>query len=186
MGFLTDNASGETAVLVTFLRNQFAQVRSAAYGLTDEQIVSRPTVSAFSIGSLLRHVGIVAKEYGAGIAAAPASADSYQSGEPEEPAGLTAEQLLEEFDARVASLNAVLDALPPLETPVPVPAAPWFPDDLKTWEVRWVLAHMCTEIARHAGHADIIRESIDGRGSYELNDLADGIERHEGAAAHWA
>jgi len=28
--------------------------------------------------------------------------------------------------------------------------------------VRWVLAHMIEEIARHAGHADIIRETLDG------------------------
>ncbi len=40
--------------------------------------------------------------------------------------------------------------------------------------VRWILVHLTTEMARHAGHADIIRESIDGAISYQLNALADG------------
>jgi hypothetical protein len=28
--------------------------------------------------------------------------------------------------------------------------------------LRWILLHMIEETARHAGHADLIRESIDG------------------------
>lgn len=36
--------------------------------------------------------------------------------------------------------------------------------------------HMTKEIARHAGHADILRESIDGKIAYELSALADGKE----------
>ena len=46
---------------------------------------------------------------------------------------------------------------------VPVPkGVPWFPDDIDAWWVRWVLLHLIEEIGRHAGHADIVRESIDG------------------------
>ena len=81
-------------------------------------------------------------------------------------------------DERTGALNDVLDQLEAgtvaLDGRVPVPPAPWFPADLTHWEVRWVLVHVATETARHAGHADIIRESIDGKGSYELNALADG------------
>ena len=36
------------------------------------------------------------------------------------------------------------------------------------WSVRWVVLHIIEELARHAGHADIIRESIDGATMYEL------------------
>ena len=39
---------------------------------------------------------------------------------------------------------------------------PWFPDDVEAWSVRWVLLHLIEETARHAGHADIVRETIDG------------------------
>ena len=59
---------------------------------------------------------------------------------------------------------------------VPVPkGVPWFPDDVDAWSVRWVLLHLIEEIARHAGHADIIRESIDGATMYPLM----------AAAEHW-
>ena len=60
------------------------------------------------------------------------------------------------------------------EARIPVPDAPWFPRDLGTWPARWVALHMVEENARHAGHADILRESLDGRTAYELNALADG------------
>ena len=40
--------------------------------------------------------------------------------------------------------------------------------DLDAWSVRWVILHVINELARHAGHADIIRESIDGATMYEL------------------
>ena len=72
-----------------------------------------------------------------------------------------------------ALLSAVADGAPPSGWSA-VPPAPWFPPELTHWEARWVLLHLATETARHAGHADIIRESIDGKGSYELNALADG------------
>ncbi|MDT5134523.1 MAG: hypothetical protein QOE41_3834, partial [Mycobacterium sp.] len=59
--------------------------------------------------------------------------------------------------------EADLDAL------VPVPRnVPWFPKDVDHWSVRWVGMHLIEEMSRHAGHADIIRESIDGATMYEL------------------
>ncbi|MCI4013100.1 DUF664 domain-containing protein [Brevibacterium sp. ZH18] len=56
---------------------------------------------------------------------------------------------------------------------VPMPSNPWMPKDF-VMNVRWILANLSTEIARHAGHADIIRESIDGAIAYQLNAQADG------------
>ena len=56
-----------------------------------------------------------------------------------------------------------------LDAPVPVPRnVPWFPKDIDHWSVRWVAMHLIEELSRHAGHADIIRESIDGATMYEL------------------
>jgi hypothetical protein len=43
----------------------------------------------------------------------------------------------------------------------PLPVAPWFPADQR-WTARYVLLHIISETAQHAGHADIIRESLDG------------------------
>jgi Protein of unknown function (DUF664) len=184
MAFLTPNAHGEAAVIGSFVRNQLAQVRNTTHGLSDEQWHQRSTVSEFTLAGLVDHVGVVAAQYAIGIdAAVGGSADYVQGGGDgdEEPAsvdGRTAASLLADYDDRVAVLEERLVRVEageiPLDGLVPVPEAPWFPDDLTHWEVRWVLVHIATEVARHAGHADIIRESIDGKGSYELNALADG------------
>lgn len=64
----------------------------------------------------------------------------------------------------------------------PLPQAPWF-EPGASWSVRRVALHLLAEISQHAGHADIIRESIDGKGSYELNDLAEGKEPVDWQAA---
>ena len=56
-----------------------------------------------------------------------------------------------------------------LSQAVPVPkGVPWYPDDVEAWSVRWVLLHLIEETARHAGHADIVGESIDGATMYLL------------------
>ena len=68
-----------------------------------------------------------------------------------------------------------MSAISDLGQPVPVPkGVPWFPDDVDAWSVRWVLLHLIEEIARHAGHADIVREAIDGATMYELMAAAEG------------
>ncbi|MFT3969601.1 MAG: DUF664 domain-containing protein [Micropruina sp.] len=182
MAFLTPNANGEAAVVSAFVRNQFAQVRNAAHGLTDEQWHQRSTVSEFTLAALVDHVGLVAEQYGVGIEATTGGPAEYSKGitegEAESVEGYTGARLLADFDRRAAGFGALLDRIEAgevsLDGLVPVPAAPWFPKDLTHWEVRWVLLHIATEVARHAGHADIIRESIDGKGSYELNARADG------------
>lgn len=182
MAFLTPNANGEAAVVGNFVRNQFAQVRNATHGLTDEQWHQRSTVSEFTLAVLVDHVGLVAEQYGVGIEASAGGSAEYSKGvtqgEAESVEGYAGARLLADFDRRTAGFGALLDRIESgevaLDGLVPVPAAPWFPDDLTHWEVRWVLLHIATEVARHAGHADIIRESIDGKGSYELNALADG------------
>ncbi len=182
MAFLTPNAAGEAGVLNSFVRNQFAQVRSTVVGLTDEQVHQRPTVSDFTLAALVSHVGEVVRNYAAGIMLARDGGEGYggtlADGQEASVEGKSVELLLQEFDERIATLTDLLDQILagelPLDGQVPVPPAPWFPADLTHWEVRWVLLHLATETARHAGHADIIRESIDGKGSYELNALADG------------
>jgi hypothetical protein len=41
---------------------------------------------------------------------------------------------------------------------------------------RWILLHLTTEVARHAGHADIIREALDGKTAFELTAAAPTLE----------
>jgi hypothetical protein len=73
------------------------------------------------------------------------------------------------YESVATETEAIVDELGDLDYPVPVPkGVPWFPDDLDAWSLRWVLLHLIEETARHGGHADIIREAIDGKTFYEL------------------
>ena len=51
-----------------------------------------------------------------------------------------------------------------LDASHPLPVAPWF-EPGKRWSARRVLLHIVAETSQHAGHADIIRETIDGQKS---------------------
>jgi uncharacterized damage-inducible protein DinB len=64
------------------------------------------------------------------------------------------------------------------ELGVDAPAAvPWWPENRRDTTVGRLLVHMVDETAHHAGHADIVREAIDGRGGRDHDDYGD--------AAHW-
>jgi hypothetical protein len=83
--------------------------------------------------------------------------------------------VLRAYDEVAAGTEEVIAGVEDLGRPVPVPKdAPWFPKDVEAWSVRWVLLHMIEETARHAGHADIVRESIDGATAYPLMAAAEG------------
>jgi predicted enzyme related to lactoylglutathione lyase len=58
---------------------------------------------------------------------------------------------------------------------VPVPDAPWFPRDVEAWTVRWVWWHLMEELTRHAGHGDIVRETLDGATMYALIAAREGL-----------
>ena len=160
---------------VAFQQNAFFAV---AHGLTDEQARATPSVSALSIGGLVKHAAGVQKGWTERAAHAPQFpppdprpideqmadyADQYVMGDDETLAGL-----LDALRVQNAETLRVLAACD-LDTPVPVPhGVPWFPADVDHWSVRWVAMHLIEELARHAGHADIIRESLDRATMYEL------------------
>ena len=160
----------ERELLLAFIAQQRDGVRYAAFGLTDEQARVTPTASALSIGGLVVHVtqmergwmDTVLQREGAGT-----DEDSYESGFRLD-ADQTLAEALADLDAVAAETATIVGGMS-LDAPVPVPQdVPWFPDDIDAWSLRWVLLHLIEEIGRHAGHADIIRESIDGANMYEL------------------
>ena len=78
------------------------------------------------------------------------------------------------YDDVAAETERVIAGLG-LDDPVPVPqGVPWFPDDVDAWSVRWVLLHVIQETARHTGHADIVREAVDGATAFPLMAAAEG------------
>ncbi|WP_330476394.1 DinB family protein [Terrabacter sp. C0L_2] len=168
----------ERESLIAYLDQQRDAFATVAFGLTEEQIRLAPTAGALSIGGLVKHVTTCERGWTERMAAAPqAPAPPDRSVEEQATAwgddfrvtdGDTLESLLAALAAQGDVTREVLRSAD-LAAPVPVPRdAPWFPHDVEAWSVRWVAMHLVEELARHAGHADIVRESIDGATMYEL------------------
>lgn len=168
----------ERAGLKEYVAAQQYAFRAIAFGLTDEQARSTPSVSALSIGGLIKHVTSCQKGWMQRVAAAPQlpAADDRPM---EEVQAEYAEEFVMREDETLAGILAAFDEqnaetirlieTADLAAAVPVPQeVPWFPKDVAAWSVRWVIFHMIEELARHAGQGDIIRESIDGATLYEL------------------
>jgi uncharacterized damage-inducible protein DinB len=176
----------ERSALREYLAFHQSAYFAVSYALTDEQARSTPSASALSIGGLIKHVTRMQGTWMARVGAAP-------NLPPKDPR--PAEQIGKEFaaqyvmgpDETLADLLSAFEAqnsetlrlaqTADLGAAVPVPHdVPFFPKDLKDWTVRWVIQHVINELARHAGHADIIRESIDGATMYELIAAREGWE----------
>lgn len=178
MPALARPVTDERSALREYLAYHQSAYFAVSYGLSDEQARLTPTVSALSIGGLVKHATGMQRTWMTRVAAAPDAppkdprpfeeisrdfADQHVMRPDETLAGL-----LDAFKAQNAeSLRLVETADLGAKVPVPVDI-PWFPDDIEAWSVRWVILHVINELARHAGHADIIRESIDGATMYEL------------------
>ena len=84
-------------------------------------------------------------------------------------ANQTLQEILTDSERCGAETEEVIAGIADLGQAVPVPkGVPWFPDDVDAWSVRWLLLHLIEEIARHAGHADIVREHVDGGTMYPI------------------
>lgn len=148
----------ELGGLLGFLEWQRHGVRAALDGLSDAQARSTPVPSTtLSLGGILKHLVGVERSW----------IRTDVLGGPEEPSersddftlreDQTVAEYLQRWDDEAAHTEQVLRAGLDLDQPVPDPGGA--PDN----NVRWVLLHLIEETARHAGHADIIREAIDGR-----------------------
>jgi hypothetical protein len=77
--------------------------------------------------------------------------------------GETLADLLDAYAEVAAATDALVDS-GDLDSGHPLPEAPWFEPGGR-WSARRVFLHIVAETSQHAGHADIIRESIDGQKS---------------------
>jgi hypothetical protein len=178
MPALAPPVTDERNALREFLAYHQSAYFAVSYGLTDEQARSTPSVSALSIGGLIKHATAMQQSWMSRVAAAPGAppkdtrpfeeiakefGDQHVMGPDATLAGL-----LEDFTAQNAESLRLVETSD-LDAEVPVPQdIPWFPKNQRAWSVRWVILHVINELARHAGHADIIRETIDGATMYEL------------------
>ena len=158
----------EITGLVRYLDQQLAAIRASAYGLTEQQARETPCRSALSIGGIIKHTahgmrGAVERlttevtEQPVDEAALAAFMDSFTVRDDETVAATIAE-----FDHARAELLATMATTDPARETV-APPAPWHGIAVaRPIRARYHLVHMIEEWARHAGHADIVREQIDG------------------------
>lgn len=163
----------ERAELAAILDNHRGLFLVTVQGMTDDQARLTPTVSTLSLGGLVKHVTAAVAgwldfvEHGEhaddGVDwenPGPAVHEAFANGFrllPDE----TLEGVLGDW-ARVAERTDTLAASVDLDETHPLPAAPWFTPG-EVWSNRRVFMHVLAETAQHAGHADLIRESIDGQ-----------------------
>jgi hypothetical protein len=173
-------STDERELLLAYVAQQRDGARNAAFGLTDEQARLTPLPSALSIGGIVKHLAdteqgwidlVVPRDrHHSPEGQQAAYHDAFHLG-PDE----TLAEVLVRYDAVAKETESVIAGIADLGQAVPVPkGVPWFPDDVEAWSVRWVLLHLVEETARHAGHADLIREAIDGATMYELMAAAEG------------
>ncbi|WP_417364341.1 DinB family protein [Glutamicibacter arilaitensis] len=176
MAITNTTLTGERADLLQALANARHFLRFTVQGLNDEQASQRTTVSELTLGGLIRHVTAVEKQWqgfivmgraamawdGTDFSQMPPEAVEAFLNEFRMQDGETLEELLEIY-AQIADRTDALLAEVDLDTVHELPSAPWFTDT--QWSVRRTLLHIISETTQHSGHADIIRESLDGQKS---------------------
>ncbi len=167
MPTLVRTETDERDALLAFLEAQRGGLRRALLGLTEEQARLTPTVGTLSLGGLVKHLALCERGWIVGILMGreleqPEWADQFRLLE-----GESAASWLEAYARVAAETEEIVNGLPDLARDAALPEAPWFPKGSRR-TARWILLHLIEETARHAGHADIIRESLDGRTAFEL------------------
>jgi uncharacterized damage-inducible protein DinB len=163
--------SGERADLLETLATHRHFLRFTSRDLTDEQARLRTTASELCLGGLIKHVTAVERNWVDFILNGPSERGDFDTMTEADLAqwaeqfqllpGETLAGVLAAY-AEVASRTEELVAnLPDLDVTQPLPKAPWFEPNAR-WSARRALLHILAETAQHAGHADIIRESLDG------------------------
>ena len=162
-----ENLDGERADILAGLASARHFLRFTARDLTDEQARQRTTVSELTLGGLIKHVALTERQWFNFIVTGPSAMSGESADVDDWSQGfrmLADETLAGQLDryAQVArQTDELVATLPDLDAAQPLPEAPWFEPGAR-WSARRVLLHVIAETAQHAGHADIIRESLDG------------------------
>lgn len=145
-----------------------AFLRTTVQGLTDEQATRRTTASELCLAGIVKHVAVTeaqwvdfvlhgtsAMEVGEDDWAEHANSFRLLDGE-------TLDGVLARYEQVATRTDELVRSLPDLDVSHPLPEAPWFPPGARR-SARRVFLHVIGETAQHAGHADIIRETLDGQ-----------------------
>ena len=158
----------ERADLLETLGKHRGFLRYTVQGLTDEQARLRPTASALTLGGLIKHVTATERNWAAFVVGGPEAFPAFDESTYAEWAAEFVMGPDESLDGLLAAhaevavrTDELVRTLPSLDVAHPLPPAPWFERGAR-WSARRAFLHIIAETAQHAGHADIIRESLDG------------------------
>ncbi len=159
----------ERSDVLDILRSRRDFLRFTVQGLSDEQAATRTTVSELCLGGLVKHVAAIEQRWATFMLQGPEAFGRMDEAAMAEHAatfrmaeGETLEGLLARYQEIGERTDELVRSLPSLDDSQPLPDAPWFPPDTH-WSARRVLLHIIAETAQHAGHADLLREAIDGQ-----------------------
>jgi uncharacterized damage-inducible protein DinB len=151
----------ERAGLIEFLDYQREALIKKLEGLSDEDARRTPTASSLCLLGLVKHAAIWERRWFQVIVAGRNFPDEWPEVRTEEPDetfqladGDTVESVVDYYREQIAASRQILGSVD-LDAP-----CAW--QQIADRNLRWVALHMIEETARHAGHADIIRETIDG------------------------
>jgi uncharacterized damage-inducible protein DinB len=156
--------AGERAELLSALADQRDLLLITVRGINDAQAIQRTVVSELTLGGIIKHLSRGERVW----------TQILVEGDGEMPEGMldlgqyrmteddTLAGLLEEYDEAARGTEKAVSELRDLEGTVPLPLTPWSPPEREYWSARRILLHLIRETAQHAGHADIIRETLDG------------------------
>jgi uncharacterized damage-inducible protein DinB len=162
----------ERADLLEALATHRHFLRFTVRDLSDDQARQRTTASKLCLGGLIKHVAATESGWvdfilngpdalGGGSAEWNEAAAEAWGAQFQLLAGETLAAVLARYDEVARRTEQVLTELPDLDISHPLPPAPWFQPGARR-SARRVFLHIIAETAQHAGHADIIRESLDG------------------------
>jgi uncharacterized damage-inducible protein DinB len=157
----------ERADLIQTLAKHRGFLCQTVQGLTDGQAAQRPTASELCLGGIIKHVALVESGWVDFILHGPRTGPMDQAAYEAHAAGFRMEEgetlagLLARYDEAARRTDEVVASLPSLDATQPLPVAPWFEAGAR-WSARRALLHIIAETSQHAGHADILRETIDG------------------------
>ncbi|GHH30645.1 hypothetical protein GCM10018780_90350 [Streptomyces lanatus] len=177
MGLMNETTKNNTTVideradLLEALSKQRHFLRFTTRDLTDEQVGQRTTASELCLGGLIKHVTSVERGWAEFIERGPSAMPDFTAMTEKDFAkraddfkmlpGETLAGVLAAYEEVAARTDKLVESLPDLNASHPLPKAPWFEPSAR-WSARRVLLHIVAETAQHSGHADIIREALDG------------------------
>lgn len=163
--------AGEPEMLLAWLDHHRDTLRSKTQGLGSDQLSAPHPPSTLTLGGLLKHMALVEDHWFSVVLLGNDPVEPWRSadweGDPDWEFHTAFEDSPEElrrlFDDACAASDRILkrvlaeDGLDRLSA-----KASHRPQEGQKFSLRWILLHMVEEYARHNGHADLIRESIDG------------------------